>query len=382
MVPTVIFYILAAIPFLYGGIMWALNKRIHIMEWLGNAALCFLIAGGFHLLGIYGQTTDVETWSGQITQVVFYPEWVEEYEEMHTRTVDDGNGKSHTEIYYTTEHRTHHKYWEAETTLCPYEISLDFYNQVGAKFGGIVESHHVYKSGFYSGDHNIYPVMNRTNWIQPVTQLKRFENRVKATPSTFSFSKVPEGMKGLYNYPENGNPFSSDRLVGTASATIDLLTFDQMNARLGPTKQVNVIMVGLGKADSMLGEWQRAKWIGGKKNDVVIVWGGNNKKPEWVKCFGWTKSEECKRSLETIVLEHGAVTETLILIEGEIRHGYQLLDWDKTFAHIEVQAPMWALWWYLGFMVVSQVGLWWWFNTNEYDKGGNRRVYGEYYFNR
>ena len=361
------FYVFACIPFVVGGILWVQSREVNWKEWIGNSVLCFVMAAGFHLLAVAGATHDVETWSGHVVRATHYPRWVEEYQQMHTRSVPSGtdskgNTTYTTEIYYTTEYRTHHEHWEADSNINT-EIGIsrqDFQHMAGI-FGSI-STEQPHKSGFYSGDRNIYVSYNtHSGEYFPVTSVRSWSNKIKATPSTFSFSKVPEGMKGLFEYPKNDQPFISDRLLGTAQATVDLLTFDRMNARLGPSKKVNVIMVGMGAADSMLGEWQRSKWIGGKKNDVVILWGGNNKKPTWVKVFGWTDQEICKRTLETIVLDNGAVTSTLPLIEKEIKAHYVLKDWEKSFAHISIPAPAWSMWTYFIVMVVTQIALWWWF---------------------
>ena len=98
-----IFYFLAAIPFIIGGILWIYNKEVNWIEWIGNSILCFIVAGVFHAIAICSQTRDIETWSGQITHAIFYPTWIEEYQQMHTRTVGSGDNE-HTEIYYTYEH--------------------------------------------------------------------------------------------------------------------------------------------------------------------------------------------------------------------------------------------------------------------------------------
>lgn len=391
MIPTVVFYLLAIIPFIYGGIAFALNRRIHWMEWIGNGVLCFAMAGLFHLIGVNGLTADVETWSGQITTARQYSAWHEYYEEAIYRTEFYTTTESYTDSKGNTSYRTvinsrqvfdhwesrrrwHSEHFGAESNIdTSYSIDKSKYFFLCNKFGRVdtvagrrYTSEH--NSRMIEGDPNDYVAVNINKWIEPVTKLVSFENKIKATPSVFSFAPVPKDIK-VYPYPPNDNHFISDRLVGSALATIDQLKFDQMNAVLGPIKRVNVIMVGMGAVDSMMGEWQRSAWIGGKKNDVVIVWGGNNKHPDWVKVFGWTDSEVCKRNLETIILDNGATTEVLPLIEKEIREGYVKKEWKKSFAHITVPAPAWAVWWYLGVMVFTQAGIWFWFNVNEIDKG-------------
>ena len=167
--------------------------------------------------------------------------------------------------------------------------------------------------------------------------------------------------------PASDDAFRSDRLVGTASL-LNLTEFDRMNARLGPSKRVNVILVGMGNRDSMAGQWQEAAWYGGKKNDVVITWGGLNTHPTWVRAFGWTDSKTCLRTLESLVLERGMTDVTLPLIETEIRRSYRLKDWDKAFAHIRVPPPAWAVWTYFIVTISAQVGFWYWAHSSEFSK--------------
>lgn len=395
--PTVFFYLLACIPFVIGGICWALDKRINWIEWLINTAICFAMAGIFHVAAISGQTLDIETWSGQLIDAKHYAAWQEYYEEaiyrteyyntMESYSYSVGSGKNRStrmgtrtvrrsrQVFDHWESRTrwHKDSWVTNSNISTsYNIDSNKFENLCVKFtnkdtirGDRTTGAH--NSRMIGGDPNDYETHNHTGWVEPVTKLVEFENKIRATPTTFSFAKVPENIK-VYDYPKNDNPFVSDRLIGTALATIDLFVFDQMNARLGPVKRVNVVMVGMGDRDSMSGEWQRASWIGGKKNDVIITWGGNNKSPQWVKVFGWTDSDVCKRNIESIILDNGAQTSTLKLIEDEIKVNYKLKDWDKAFSHISVPAPDWALWWYLGVMVFSQAGLWFLFTHNEFNK--------------
>lgn len=120
-----------------------------------------------------------------------------------------------------------------------------------------------YKSGFDYGDRNIYCSYNRARVDTfPITAHHSFENKVKATPTTF-FAKVPTTEK-VFAFPKNDDPFRSDRLVGSA-VLLDINQFDRMNARLGPTKRVDVVFVGMGNRPSMAGHWQEAAWVEGRR---------------------------------------------------------------------------------------------------------------------
>lgn len=367
-----IFYLLAMVPVIIGGVLWYRSYEVNWKEWLGGSAVGFLLALIFQFVSVMGMTHDVETWSGWITHATHWPRWVEEYQQMHTRQVasgtdKDGNTQYTTEIYYTTEYRTHPEHWVAYTSIPDeHEITREFYQEIVNNFGGSIDTEQPHKGGFYSGDKNAYVAYKRNDYIYPVTALKSWSNRVKAAPTLFSFAKVPIDV-AVYKWPENPDWQESQRLIGRAVSDFNLLEFDRMNARLGSSKRVNVIMVGFLDNDSGCADWQRAAWIGGKKNDLVLCYGGVEKgKRSWARVFGWSDSEICKRNLESLLLSTNKGNGLLKLVEQEIVSGYTIKDW-STFDYITVEPPGWSYWVFAIVLTASQVGFYYWAHNNEYD---------------
>ena len=371
------FYLIALIPSIIGSILFICNRKVNWMEWIGGTLIAFLVSGIMHGIAIYKMTADLETWSGEITHVCHFPRWVEEYEKMHTRQVADGVDKDghttyRTEIYYTTEHDTHHEHWVAYLNFGTISeergISLQTFNEIKARFGGVIEDGGKQSTShgghFDGGDNNIYRTSNKTGYIYPVTTIRHFENRIKAAPTLFSFPSIPTNCP-VYEWPENPNWMASDRLLGVSG--VDPREFDLMNSRLGPIKLINVIMVGFNSADSMLGQWQEAKWIGGKKNDLVICYGFESTKVLWAYCFGWTEKDICKRNLETIILTHPINNNIIPLIENEIKTNYVKKDWHK-FDYITIEPPRWAYVVLIIVMIITQIAFWFWADSNEFDK--------------
>jgi len=366
-----IFYLLAIIPLLIGGILWLRDREITIGEWIGGSVIGFLLAGIFQFISIWSMTRDVETWSGEIVKVTHCPAWTEQYTETHTTT--DSDGKSHT--YTTTEYDHHPEHWDASNNFGTYQneegISLSFFDEATARFGGsiVVDGSQPTSHGGFciSGDQSRYSAHNQTGYVYPVTVERHFENRIKAAPTLFSFSKVPTNV-AVYAWPNNPDWQHSDRLMGTARVTIDALEFDRFNSRVGPRKRVNVIMIGFGQRDISYAEWQRAKWIGGKKNDLVLCYGGlRDGKPSWSKVFGWSDSEICKRNLESILLQNAPTTKILPIIEQEIVRGYTIKDW-KAFDYISVEPPAWSYWVFCIVLILAQSGFYIWAANNEISK--------------
>lgn len=368
-----IFYLLAIIPAFIGGVLWIKNKQIALAEWICGSAAGFILALIFQFASVAGMTGDIETWSGYISHATFYPRWVEEYQQMHTRQVasgtdSNGNTTYTTEVYYTTEYRTHREHWVAYTTIPDdHEISKEFFQEITANFGGKITTETPYKSGFHEGDRNIYVAYRKTDYIYPVTALKSWENRIKAAPTLFSFIKVPEDAP-VAPWPKNPNWRQSERLIGQANADFNILDLDRLNARIGAKKKINLIIIGFGDKDSSIAELQRAKWVGGKKNDLVICYGGQSRmKPNWVKVFGWSDSEICKRNIESIFLDNLPGTDLLLKIEQEIVSGYKIKDW-SAFDYITIQPPTWSYWVYGVVLILSQVGFYFFAHNNEYYK--------------
>lgn len=357
------FYFFLVLYCIVGMFVSFFNKRIVWEEWVITALAAFITTGILQWMAIAGMTADIETWSGQIVKATHYPRWVEEYTETHSETTTDSEGHTHTRTWTDTHHRTHPEYWEAETTLnTSPNIDESFFNEICRNFGNIT-TERPWKSGFDSGDPNIYVSYNKTGYVYPVTDTRFFENRIKAAPSVFSFPKVQKGTP-VYEWPKNPNCFQSGRLLGTAAQTIGLRSFDVMMAKLGPSKKVNVIMIGFGNQESAIAQWQQAKYVGGKKNDIVLCYGGGTPThPAWSFVFGWTEKEICKKNLQTLLLDNPVDTTILPKIEREIIANYTIKDWHK-FDYIRVEPPTWAYILFIIVVGVTQGLVWWWASVN------------------
>lgn len=380
-------YIIALIPVVIGLFLFIFNNKINWQEWVSGSLCGFIVAGIFHIFAIAGLTSDIETWSGQVTRVNYYPEWVERYKKAIYKTVTrhSGSGKNrrtYTErvlSHYETRYFTHSESWDMFISYGKEQesksISKQKFEEIKKLFGNNIDKtgeRSCYFGGrIDSGDKSIYTVNNNTKWIQPVTITKYFENRIKAAPTTFSFAKVPTNIP-VYSWPENPNVFESDRLIN--ETRINRLQFDQMNSRLGPKKKVNVIMINFGKQDSSIADWQQAKWIGGKKNDIVLCYGqAKDENAKWAKVFGWSEKEICKRNLENILLTQPIDNNILTNIEEEIKNNYIIKDWTK-FDYISIEPRPWVYPVYLVFLLLSQFALWIYFHLNEFEKNDVKRL--------
>lgn len=378
------FYLLALIPIIIGGVLWVKNRQIIWKEWLTSSVLAFVMAGIFHGCAVHGMLKDRETWSGRVNHIEYHPKWVERWIEHHSESYEcgtSGSPQTCTRHWTTIEYDTHREHWIANVDFGSYqdnwEINQQTYNQIKGEFGGQIEDggkQNFHHGGTHvKGDRNIYATYNRTGFIRPITTTKSFENRIKAAPSVFSFIKVPTNIN-VYPWPENGNVWRSDRVLGTAKKVINIYEWDKLNSELGPIKQINLIIIGFESKDATLGQYQQAKFIGGRKNDLVITFGGRPSNPDWVYVFGWTESELVKVNIQEELYFSGINTNTIPFIKDEVKKNYKIKDWSK-FSYISIEPRPSYYYWHIGFMILIQGGLWFWFHVNEFDKYVSRRIF-------
>jgi hypothetical protein len=382
------FYLVAVLMSIVTCFLWVVYKRINWWEGLISIGLSFILAGGIHAIAIKGMTADTETWSGQITKVIHYPKWIEKYKvkvyKTERYTTWTGRGKKRRRVtktrkvfsHYETRYRTHHEHWVENNNFGKEKVTKMItesrFKEIAQNFGGKIITTQPPKAGFYSGDRNVYTVNNETGYIYPSLITKTWENRIKAAPSTFSFAKIPEGIQ-VHPYPVHKHFHQSNRILGSARGFISILEWDKMCSRLGPVKKVNVILIGFAQQESQIAHYQEAKWIGGKKNDLVLCYGGyeSGARASWAYVFGWTEEEIVKRNLETLLIQNPINNDLLPKIEEEIFKNYKIKEWKK-FDYISIEPPLWSYIVMILIAVLCNGGFLYWAFVNKHKGQGLR----------
>ncbi len=82
----------------------------------------------------------------------------------------------------------------------------------------------------------------------------------------------------------------------------------KLNAILGPQKKSNVIIVSAKTSDQNFENYLKQKWIGGKKNDVIVLFGVSQyPKIDFVRIISWTKEESLKTELKDELYSVGSI---------------------------------------------------------------------------
>jgi hypothetical protein len=376
-----VFWLLSLLPICICGALVLLDREISVWEWLVSTAVSIIMTIIFQYASISGMMADVETWSGYATSAKHFAAWHEYYEYAVYRTEQscstDSKGEEHCTSYQVFDHwepdqRWHPDYWKVYTTIGDWDIDQSKFEYICRKFNSYyavagVRTTSEHASRMIGGDPNDYETVNKTGWIEPVTDTRKFKNKVKAAPSLFSYSPVPTNII-VYPWPQSDDLFVSRRVMGYARSSISTLKWDQMNAVIGGSKKVNVIIVGFGNQGMGISEYQEAAWIGGKKNDLVICYGGEKDEPAtWVRVFGWTEKNIVKKNLESLLLTEPVDNDIIPKIQSEVIANYVIKDWKK-FDYIRVEPPTWTYFLYFGVMIVVQGGLFFYFQNNDINR--------------
>ena len=113
---------------------------------------------------------------------------------------------------------------------------------------------------------------------------------------------VPTYPKNIQDYYRINRAIS----VGVAVPDIQQWNADISNIlkQLGPQKQANVIVLFVNTNDPQYEYALRSAWLGGKKNDIVVMIGSTEyPKIDWVRVMSWTDKEIFKIELRDAIQE-------------------------------------------------------------------------------
>jgi hypothetical protein len=146
---------------------------------------------------------------------------------------------------------------------------------------------------------------------EPVAVAHSFTNYIKANPGSVLLRRnvklqkplpIPTDPTDVYDY-YRVNRFIAVGYTEPHAKDWNWL-LNQLNATYGPTKQVNVIIVAVKTTDPNYATLLEEKWLGGKKNDLVVVLGIDDYPHiAWAHVFSWSKSEELKVEVRDKILD-------------------------------------------------------------------------------
>lgn len=151
---------------------------------------------------------------------------------------------------------------------------------------------------------------------EPTSMKHIFTNYIKAAPDSLFqrqglvekwVGQLPEYPQTVYDY------YRLNRIVGSVpDQNFWNLALSELNADLGKAKQVNIILVFLDGKPQEYAYALEQHWLGGKKNDVIVLIDTAGGMIDWVYVMAWTDSQMFKVKLRDDILAIGQIDQTKI----------------------------------------------------------------------
>lgn len=292
--------------------------------------------------GMVSQTADVEVWNGEVISKTTEHVSCSHSYDCNCRTVRipqscSGSGTKRTCSGGGTERKCDTCYEHR------FDVSWDVHSNVGNWNISRVD-----RQGLVPP-----PRWTQVNPGDPASSTHMFTNYVKAVPDSLFHAnltntfegKIPEYPSSIYDY------YKIDRVLSVGVPVPDIGNWNQdvsnMLRKLGPQKQANAIVVFVNTADESYMHALEGKWIGGKKNDVIVVMGVTEyPKIDWVGVSSWTDKAILKVQLRDDIMALGTVDRPKIInaINSNIMKTFtrkQMKDFE--YLKYQIEPPFWVL---------------------------------------
>lgn len=301
-----------------------------------NLGIGVLVAALGWLAGTYGPMTDTQVLNGEVTGKESRRVSCEHSYSCNCQEVCSGSGDSRScsQVCQTCYDHDYDVDWILHTNLS--DIEIDRVNRQGTQEP---------------------PRYSRAIVGDPVAQTNWYLNYIKAAPdSLFNIAaeqkayqrfaaKVPAYPLAVHDY------HYLNRVIPVGLSLPDQAEWNLALAlrlrTLGPSHQLNVVVVLVNEADPTYAAALRAAWLGGKKNDVVVVLGvPQYPAVAWADVISWTDKTLFKVQLrDALAAMPAAAPDTVLpLIEQHIRAGYVRKPMeDFAYLKYQIEPPMWAL---------------------------------------
>jgi len=239
----------------------------------------------------------------------------------------------------------------------------NLYGQLGTSEKLIASSQY----GQCSGDGREYSVKwsGRDEDLIPCAYGQLYINYVKATESIHRVSGQADLPVVDYPWLQNSKygRIDIDRVIGDRkeSEAWEKVVDDQIARELvvlGPKRQCNILVYLTDQSEAIFHSI-REKWIGGKKNDIIVVIGGSVASPSWVRVLCWSLDATFEVKLRDAILNNQNNSNPLSFVKTIVEYvdhptaGYQRKPMaNYRYLLSEVHLKWWAWLWVLSIMFV------------------------------
>lgn len=325
--------------------------------------------------GKFSQVADREVLNGEVVSKASEQVTCEHTYSCNCRQVCSGSGdrKSCSTQCDTCRDHAYDVDWSLKTTLG--DIKISRVDRRGltepprfsvAKPGDPVADTHLYTNYIKGSPDSLF------NTLQDKAALAKYKD------------KIPEYPLEIYDYHYLNRVLSLGVPVPEVSSwNLDLA---MRLRKLGPQKQVNLIVLFTKEADQAFADALRVAWLGGKKNDVIVVL-GTPSYPEiqWTRVISWTDKEVFKVQLRDALWDLKTVDQKTVLdtIERHVVKDFERKKMED-FKYLEaaIEPPGWVIALLAVISVIASVGLSLYLSQNKYSSRGYSSGYGSPLFRR
>lgn len=275
------------------------KHRVTWHELLAHVAVCALVAGVSVAVVYHRNTTDVETWNGYVQGKQRNTVMCQHSYSCRCREECSGTGKSRScrRVCDTCYEHTVDYDWDVYTTV------------------GRVTIHRIDRQG----------VLPPPRWYEaqkgePASVMYTYENFVKGAPDSLFAVKSDKLPGPRPTYPTVYDYYRLKRVV-PVGVSGDWDIWEQalgiLNMHLGAAKEVNILLVPTNESPSWFNTLN-AHWLGGKKNDVVVVVGLDDAQSiiQWARVMAWAKHDLFKVKLRDALLGQPFTEDNVISTIG------------------------------------------------------------------
>lgn len=294
------FLVLMTLPMLIAlTTLFVFRKKIHMGEFAAQLAVPAVFIFFGLLVSYYQSTADVEMLNGRVVGKAKVKVSCGHSYPCRCRTVTRRVGKTTT-----------------TSVVCDtcYEHSHDFDWRITANYGPTLGIARVDRQG----------VEEPPRWSQvfvgePFSSMQSYTNYILANPDSVLLGGKgdTERFKALLpeTYPSTYDYYRSNHFVPLGFGANDIQDSSswqwllrELNADLGPTKQVNILLLVVKSGDSSYIDALKDHWVGGKKNDVLVVVGSEDgHKINFADIVSWTPNQLFKVKLRDRLLDIGTL---------------------------------------------------------------------------
>ena len=317
-------------------IVWPfIAKRIwdRDITWLElglNIGIIALLVTGVWQAGRYGKMSDTEIWNGQVTsKEQTYVSCSHSYSCNCRKTCDSsGNCPETCDTCYD-----HFNDWDWDVYTTAGNFTVSRVDRQGS---------------------DTPPRWAQVRVGDPSAREHSFVNYIKAAPdSLFHFSSelIGKNKELLPEYPSVFDYQYADRVFARGLLLPETTRWNKelalMLRNIGPSKQANAIVVVVKTGDQKYAQALEQHWLGGKKNDVVVILGvPEYPKISWAYVMSWTKRELFKVELRDALIGLGQVDNTPVIqtIEKHISKNFvrrQMSEFE--YLKNEIDPPSWVI---------------------------------------